>query len=110
MSKVQASPDLSTIDEKDIRKYVTLVLVDIVDKVNGKLDLGVNVSGKIVSVPFTAANTDTTISHGLGKTPTGYLVVGLSTNMIVYDGTVAKNSSTITLKSSAIGTAQIYFF
>lgn len=110
MSKVQASSDLSTIDESDIKKYVTLVLQDIVDKVNGKLELGVNVSGKVLSFTFAAANSDTSVAHGLGRVPVGYLLAGSSASMSVYNGSIANTASSLTIRSSTAGTASIYVF
>jgi hypothetical protein len=110
MSKVQASSDLSTIKPEELQKYTTLALNDIVQTVNGKLEFGPNISGRMVVVQFTAANTDTTMAHGLGKTPSGYLVIGLSASMIVYNGTVANTSTNVILRSSAIGTATLFVF
>lgn len=110
MSKVQASPDLATIEDKDVKKYVSLALNDIVDKVNGKLELGVNVSGKILSAIFTAANTDTVFAHGLGRVPVGYIRVSASASMVIYNGSSANTSTNLILRSSATGTAGVYVF
>lgn len=110
MSKVQASPDVATVDDKDIKKYVTLCLSDIVDKVNGKLELGVNVIGKLLSITFLAANTDVSVAHGLGRVPAGYIITGSSASMSVYNGSTANTASSLILRSSAAGTAGVYVF
>jgi len=43
-------------------------------------------------------NTSVTINHGLGREPTGYIIIKKSSNANVWNGTI--NSSTIALNSS----------
>jgi len=113
MSKIQASTNIETENNKDpksVPKFVDLFFQDVVRVVNGGLDFATNFNAKTVTVPFTVANENTTVIHGLGRVPAGYLVVGLSTNMIIYDGSVAGTTSAIVLKSSAIGNARILVY
>lgn len=110
MSKVQASVDLATVKEEEFQKYVTLALQDIVRQVNGGLDFQSNFAGQLLSVIFTAANTNTSLGHSLGRVPAGYIITSLSASMVVYTGSAAWTSSTINLKSSATGTAGVLVY
>lgn len=110
MSQIKASPEIMEItDKKEQMKYIQLFLQSVVDVVNGRIEFKDNVKISSQSVVFSAADTDTTVAHGLGRAPRGYLVVGLSAAMIIYDGSKAKTATNITLKSNAAGTAQIVF-
>lgn len=69
-----------------------------------------NFDAKILTLTFSSSATDTTLVHGLGRVPTGYLVLRRSANMVVYDGTGAWSANSISLKSSAAGNATISVF
>ncbi len=100
--------NLTTID--DITAYLTETFHEVYKAFNGNIELGSNVKPNIVSAVFAAANTELSIPHKLGYVPTGYLVCGASVAMSVYDGSTAKSVDRLYLKSSAIGTAQIWVF
>jgi hypothetical protein len=68
------------------------------------------VARPVITVEFTAANTDVQVLHQLGKVPLGYHVVGRSGNFVVYNGTVPSSESDITLRASGTGTATIFVF
>jgi len=110
VAQIKSSSNITEIptNEEKIR-YIQLFLQDTQQVVNGRLDLATNTNSPVVSQAFSAANTDTTVNHNLGRAPRGYLVVGRTAAMIIYDGTVASNATTITLKSSAVGTARFIF-
>lgn len=110
MSNIQASADVSTVDEKEFPKYVGLFLADVLRVVNGGIEFGSNISGKAVSAVFTAANTDTVIAHGLGRTPAGYIVTSLSASMVVYNGSVGSNTTNLIIRSSAVGSAGLFVY
>jgi predicted secreted protein len=64
----------------------------------------------LVTVSFTAADTDVEIRHGLGFVPQNYFVVGCSAAMNVYDGSEDATSKFYYLRSDAIGTARVFLF
>lgn len=111
MAKVQASPEIASIksDEERLR-YIQICLQDIINQVNGNLDLLNNLGMKVVTVNFPVANVNTAVSHTLGRAPSGYIPFNKNTNMNVFSGNGGRDSSTISLKSSAIGVASILFF
>lgn len=52
-------------------------------------------------VAFTAADTDTSFSHDLGRTPLAVFVINPGTKAaVIYKGSVAWTSSTINLRSN----------
>ena len=108
MSYLQQSTELVDVPDKEKWKYCQLFLQGVKSKLNGGIQT-INSNVTKVACVFTATDTDTTINHGIGRVPRGYRVVSLSAAMIIYDGTIAATNSTITLKSSAVGTAQVEF-
>ncbi len=111
MSKVTASTDVSQVKPDELAKFVDICLEDIVLQINGKLDFDTNFNAKEITVNFAVANTDTTTAHGLGRVPSRYIVTSSTTALsAVYNGTSANTSSTITLRSSAVGIATILIY
>lgn len=79
--------------------------------INGNISFGDGVSPDNISgvwaavVTPVAPNTDFVITHNLGRLPVGYLVMEKDAACDVYDGTIAADITTITLKATGIGTA-----
>ena len=110
MAVLTQSPNITDLkSQEDVNRYIQLFLQGVQDVINGRLSLADNNILKKVGVDFTAADTDTVINHGLSRAPRGYFVISRTAGMIVYDGSKASTVTQITLKSSAIGTAQIVF-
>lgn len=95
---------------EDLRRFASMALDEVISVINGRLSLIDNLSLKVVSVNFNVANEEKEISHGLGFVPNGYIVVGASAPMSIYDGLNPSSASIIYLKSSAVGTARVIFF
>lgn len=49
---------------------------------------------------FTAAGTDVTVAHGLGRVPEGYYVVRSSAPVSVYDGSAPSSEDVLVLRAS----------
>ena len=111
MSKVTRETNIDLVKEDDKKwNFVAQFLDNIKELLNSGLRFSDNFDARIVSATFTAANTDLSVSHSLGRVPTGYVVLSLSASMIVYTGASAWTSSTISLKASAAGTASLLLF
>ncbi len=110
MSKVTGNPGVDKVQESEFKKFVSLLFEEIVRTLNNGLDFSSNFNGSTVSITFAAANTDTSIAHGLNRVPTGYLVIGQSAAMSVYNGSAANTSTLLYLRSSATGTATVQVF
>lgn len=110
MSKISASPDISQVKPEELARFVDIFCHDVVQKVNGDLDFQNNINCKLVSIPFAAANTEASVSHGLGRVPTGYLVYGATAAMSVYNGVSTNTAALLYLRASAVGTANLIVF
>lgn len=109
MSSITASTDFDRVPEDKKIRYIVLFSEQVSQTLNKNLDFTTNFAGVNATATFTVANTDTAVVHGLGKIPTGYLVLGLSAAMIVYN-TTAATATTLWLKSSAVGVAKLFVF
>ena len=70
-----------------------------------------NMAGVIVKHTFVGANTPTTITHNLNRTPVGYLVVEKSAACDVFDGNVNNWSSTsIELEATTTSTVKLFIY
>lgn len=108
--KIKAFDDISNVEgEEEIKRYVTQFNQAVKDAINGNIDFVDNCRTNIVSITFSASNTDTTVGHGLGRVPQGYILVGSSSAMSVYNGS-GNTASQVTLRSSATGTASVLLF
>jgi predicted RNA-binding protein with EMAP domain len=94
-------------DWNELRRFVTQMIDSIIDTVNGKLDFQENIVSSIHSVVFPSANTQIEVSHGLGKIPTGYILVKASAAMSIYDGTSSNTDNKLYIKSTAQGSATV---
>lgn len=111
MGNVQASSDVTRPKEDaDKFRYIQLALQDIIQQLNGNIEITTNLKISIVDTNFASANVNTTINHNLGRVPQGYIEVGKSVSLNVYDGTVNSSTQTITLRSSAVGRAKLLFY
>lgn len=111
MSRLSAKPNLSNVtDLEDLKRYTQQFLSDVFDRVNGQLEYDLNLRTKTVSVTFAASNTQVAVGHNLGKTPTGFIVAGLSVSATIYNGTTAFDKSNIYIKASAPCTAKVIIF
>lgn len=110
MSKVTASTDFDRVPEEDVPRYVSIFCEQVSNILNRNVSFQDNLNGVLVSCSFGSANTDGNFTHNLQRVPTGYINCGSSVAMIVYTGSVAATTGTITLSSSAIGTALVFVF
>jgi hypothetical protein len=56
---------------------------------------------------FITSGVDVSVSHDLGRIPAGYIVVGCSAAVQVYDGFAAPSESLLTLRASGAATALV---
>jgi len=118
---VKAAPDLDFItvkaDDTSLSRFAKMlqkVYRNLVLVINGNIGFGDgthadNINGSWVSVTFASANTDTTITHNLGRIPVGYIVMTKSQACDVYTGSVSATKSQITLRGTVAGTTVTLF-
>jgi hypothetical protein len=108
IENIKGDDDKDTLEQR--WKYLSIQLKSNYDLLNKGLGFADNFNAKTLSATFTVANTDTTFAHGLGFTPTGYIPIGYTVAMRVYNGDGAWNNTNIILKSDVVGTATILVF
>jgi hypothetical protein len=75
------------------------VLKSILD---GGISINDNVDASVISVTSDATpGTEFSVLHGLGKIPSGYIVMGQDGSGSVYDGSTSNTNATLYLKSNA---------
>lgn len=109
MASIQSSVDLQHSKPEQLSVYVTRFFKQLLTQFNGNIQFKQNLkSSSILTVAFAAVVTDNTISHDLGQTPVGFIVVNSNVAMNIYQGSQAWSATSITLQSTAVGTALIY--
>jgi len=109
LNVVQGISEQTTVET--LGRQTQLLANNLDDLLNSGLTFKDNFRNQIIGVTFSAANTDTQINHNLGIVPTGYLVIGKTVSLDVYNGsTNVFTKQFLTLKSSVIGFATIIVF
>lgn len=99
--------DTSNLNQADFMVFVSKMLNDVKSILNGGLLVQDNCSFKVADVQFTAANSEVKINHSLGRLPLGYILIGASAAMSLYNGVTASSVQDIYVRSSATGSATI---
>lgn len=108
MSTISQYSDVSNLkDLTSLLTFLSRALGDIASTVNGKLDFPSNFACQIVSVQFTAANTDVVVSHDLKRVPAGYIPIKSSVASPILAGRADWTSSKLFLTSASTGSAEI---
>jgi hypothetical protein len=97
-------------DDESRKLAITLFLKDVYNSLNKGLTIQDHMRGAILSVTFTALNTDTRIGHGLNFVPTNFIVVHQSANIGIYEGSSATNQAFYLKAGVATGTARVFLF
>lgn len=91
-----------------VKNNYSRVLDRIHDILNGGIDLGglnnpsnANLTHVTTQTPGTT-NTDFTVTHNLGRVPTGFITVNPANNVVLWKGSVAWTDTQMTLQASAI--------
>lgn len=64
-------------------------------------------SHPILTFEFRTADVDVRVEHGLGRAPAGYLVIGRSANVGVYDGANPSTDTELVLRASGSADVQV---
>lgn len=90
-------------DVKELGRFVQIAFDDIENIINGNIEFGQNINAKQIDVSFPSADTDTPFKHGLGRLPTGFLVVGADSPAIIYNSPTTNTTDIIYLRCNAAG-------
>lgn len=108
--RITEGSDIDRLKPEEQPRYITRFLTQVAEAMNNNLSFVDNFNASTVAVPFSTANTDTAVLHGLGRVPVGYIVIGQNAAMSVYDGASANTTSLLYLRSSAVGTARLLVY
>lgn len=61
----------------------------------------------VLTFVFTTSGVDVAMAHGLDRVPVGYLVLGRSANVGVYDGADPSTEAMLVLRSSGAATVKV---
>ena len=95
-------------DQKE--RQLTNILKDFYDILNNGFIFQDNLRGTVLTVRFTAANTQQSVRHGLAFIPRNYIPINKTAAMDIYNGTTPFDRNNIYLRSSAIGTVTLLVF
>lgn len=109
--RFSAGVDIDRLEgEKEVKRWVSIALEQIGQILNNGLGFSDNFDAKLLTITFSAADTDLATVHGLGRVPSGYFQVGQSAAMSLYDGASANTSSLLYLRSNAAGTCRVWVY
>jgi hypothetical protein len=109
--RLTASTEIDRIEKpEDQPRFISMALNQIAQILNNGLGFSDNFNAKTLTISFSAANTDVATIHGLGRVPTGYIVIGSSAATSVYDGASANTASLLYLRASAATTVKVLVF
>jgi hypothetical protein len=94
-------------DWAEASQFVSKFFEQVTKLFSNGITISDNFDAKILTLTFTSSATDTSLAHGLGRVPSGYLVLKRSANMVVYDGSNAWTSQNIYLRASAAGSITV---
>lgn len=110
MSKIKTYQNLSEVTSwEELKRFASASISQIIDEINGRLTLTENVKTSLVTMEFPSA-TQIRAVHTLGRVPIGYIQVGASAAITVYDGTTANDFESIYLRSTGAGTVNVLVF
>ena len=111
MGLVKIGTELTSLnDDKTKFRYIELFNQEVKAILNGSIEILRNIEGKVQTLVILEADTDTPVKHRLGHVPLGYLVIGQSADMGIYDGLSGSNGTNIFFRANALGTARVFIF
>lgn len=111
MSRVTQDPSVDRSDDPAQQvKFTSLVLEEVANLLNNGLTFTDNFDAKFLSVTFSAAATNQAIAHGLGRAPSGYVILRKSANVSVWDGTNNFSATYLYLAADAAGTITVMVY
>ena len=95
---------------EDLRRFATQDVETLTRVINGRLGLTDNCQTSLLTFVFTAASSTVGSKHTIGIVPNGYILVGSTVDIGVFDGNRPNTSEDIYLQASGAGTARVLVF
>lgn len=101
--------NVSNAEMGDIPRYTGVNFERVATAINGRIEFGPNIPATITQVIFTAANTVTTVPHGLLVVPQGYIIIkqNAAGSIVTSELTNPWTTTNIYLSASAAMTATL---
>ncbi len=100
--------DVSSVESwEDLRRWAAQMFKDIGKAFNGQITFGDNIQSSRATAVFPGSGADVRVSHGLGRVPSGYIVISSSANITVFNGATANTESELYVQASGAGSATL---
>lgn len=96
--------------DQDFVRWVSQIFDQVFTIFNRNISFTDNCKTSLVSVAFASANTQQAVTHNLGKTPVGYIIVESQGTGVVYDGATSWTNQYMYLQCTAIETKKLLIF
>lgn len=104
-------PEVSNIETlTELSRFMSVVVRSINSVLSGRIGLVDNCETSVVTVTVVTANVDVPVNHTLKRMPNGYIMVGSSAAVTVYDGALPGNLEQLFIRSSGAGTVKLLVF
>ena len=110
MSRVTESTDMTQAKPEELPSVIDRFAQNVADTLNGGIDFHTNFNGSLVNAIFTSTNTDTAVSHNLGRIPTGYIPTSKTAAMHIYTGVAPWTKTVMYLRADVVGTAGLLVY
>jgi len=110
MTRVTASEKMDTLEADELPRWITIILREMKGILNNGIRFSDNFDSQILDVTFSAADSDLTVNTRLRRIPTGYIVLGRSAAMAIYNGSLPNKTDVLYLRSNVVGTAKVMVF
>lgn len=98
-------------DVAQLAAYVQQTFTDLQSVINGNVEFIANISVDQITANFITSNSDAVFQHTLGRIPAGFIVVGLDSPAIIYNGAATNTTALIYLRSNVANiNAQVMVF
>ena len=108
--KFTGTTSIAQVKPEEVQRFVDIALSQIVQILNGRITPADNFDCNILSISFSAANTEVGTPHTLGREPAGYYCIGSTDATTLYDGSSANTARLIYLRATAATTARVLVF
>lgn len=110
MGQIQASSDFVTLKTDEERwRFIKIFCDTVTQQFNGNIEFISNIKSQIVEASFVFGQ-NTQVTHNLGRIPVGYVQIGASTGLTLYNGEGSWTATTMFLIATGTGSAKILVF
>lgn len=95
---------------EELKRWTSIALDEVATVVNGNLELISNVRSQVIELNNLPPLEDINVPHSLVKIPTGFIVIGSSAAVSVYNGSIGWTENAISIRVSVTCSIKILVF